>query len=292
MKENFKYIDLHTHSTASDGTCSPTEVAISAKKASLSIIALTDHDTMSGVEECFKKGLELDLSVIAGVEMSCVYKEKEIHILGYLLPSSIFERELNIPKEIFDDLSFFAKERAERNAEIIRRFKNDGIIILENDLNNSNQNAQITRAHFANALIKLGLVKNKAEAFDKYLEYGGKYIPVKNITTTRCMEFLKKHNFFISLAHPFQYKFSDEDLNALISHLIELGLNGIEVYHSTHSASDIKKLVLLADKYKLFPTGGSDFHGENKPGLEIGRGYGDLKIPFELLENILKNKSD
>ena len=89
MKENFKYIDLHTHSTASDGTCSPTEVAISAKKASLSIIALTDHDTMSGVEECFKKGLELDLSVIAGVEMSCVYKDKEIHILGYLLPSSI-----------------------------------------------------------------------------------------------------------------------------------------------------------------------------------------------------------
>ena len=106
------------------------------------------------------------------------------------------------------------------------------------------------------------------------------------------MEFLKKHNFFISLAHPFQYKFSDEDLNALISHLIELGLNGIEVYHSTHSASDIKKLVLLADKYKLFPTGGSDFHGENKPGLEIGRGYGDLKIPLELLENILKNKSN
>ena len=134
MKENFKYIDLHTHSTASDGTCSPAEVAISAKKASLSLIALTDHDTMAGVEECFKKGLELDLSVIAGVEMSCVYKDKEIHILGYLLPSSISKRELNIPKEIFEDLSFFAKERAERNAEIIRRFKNDGIIISENDL--------------------------------------------------------------------------------------------------------------------------------------------------------------
>ena len=131
-------------------------------------------------------------------DWNLIYKDKEIHIMGYLPPSSISKRELNIPKEIFEDLSFFAKERAERNAEIIRRFKNDGIIISENDLNNSNPNAQITRAHFANALIKLGLVKNKAEAFDKYLEYGGKYIPVKNITTIRCMDFLKN---IISLFH-------------------------------------------------------------------------------------------
>lgn len=291
MNNNIKNIDLHIHSTASDGTYSPAAIAILAKEAGLSVIALTDHDTMIGVKECFKNGFELDLPVIAGVEMSCVYKSKEIHILGYLLPDSLSSKDLEIPEEILTDLNFFAQERAERNVEIIERFKKDGIFISEKDLSNGNPNAQITRAHFSNALINLGLVKDKTEAFDKYLEYGGKYIPVKKINTFRCMEFLKKHNFFISLAHPFQYKFSDNELEELLVHLIDLGMEGIEVYHSTHSNVDIKKLYSLADKYNLFPTGGSDFHGGNKPGLHIGKGYGDLKIPFELIQNILTKKA-
>jgi len=283
------YIDLHTHSTSSDGTYSPTDVAVLAKQASLSLIALTDHDTMAGVDECFKKGRELGLFVIPGVEMSCVYEEKEIHILGYLLSASFSQDKPDIPEEIFSDLDFFAKERANRNAEIIKRFKKDGILISENDLNNGNEKAQITRAHFANALINMGVVKNKKEAFEKYLEYGGKYIPVKNITTYRCMEFLTRHNFFISLAHPFQYKFSEKELEKLLLHLKDLGLKGIEVYHSTHSSSDINKLNSLAQKLNLLPTGGSDFHGNNKPGLYIGRGYGDLKIPASIFNDILNS---
>ena len=284
-----KYIDLHTHSTSSDGTYSPTDVAVLAKQASLSLIALTDHDTMAGVNECFKKGLELGLFVIPGVEMSCVYEEKEIHILGYLLSASFSQNKPDIPEEIFSDLDFFAKERANRNAEIIKRFKKDGILISENDLNNGNEKAQITRAHFANALINMGVVKNKKEAFEKYLEYGGKYIPVKNITTYRCMEFLTRHEFFISLAHPFQYKFSEKELEKLLLHLKDLGLKGIEVYHSTHSKADKFKLNSLAQKYNLLPTGGSDFHGSNKPGLYIGRGYGDLKIPASIFNDILNS---
>lgn len=291
MNNNIKYIDLHTHSTASDGTYSPTDVAILAKEAGLSMIALTDHDTMIGVKECFKKGVDLDLPVIAGVEMSCVYKSKEIHILGYLLPASLLPKDIEIPDEVFTDLNFFAKERAERNAEIIERFKRDDIFISEKDLSNGNPNAQITRAHFANALINLGLVKDKTGAFAKYLEYGGKYIPVKKINTFRCMEFLTKHNFFISLAHPFQYKFPDSELEELLVHLIDLGMDGIEVYHSTHSNTDINKLYSLAKKYNLLYTGGSDFHGLNKPGLHIGKGYGDLKIPFELIQTILTKKT-
>lgn len=287
MNNYLKYIDLHTHSTASDGTCSPKDLAVLAKEASLAVIALTDHDTMSGVAECFQKGLELNLPVIPGVEMSCVYKNKEIHILGYLLPASVPQKELHISKEIFTDLNFFSNERAERNAEIINRFAKDGIFIEDKDLYFGDQKTQITRAHFANALIKTGIVQNKTEAFEKYLEYGGKYIPVKKITTKRCMEFLTEHKFFISLAHPFQYKFSDEDLDSLLEHLIKLGLEGIEVYHSTHSAYEIAKLGRLSQKYKLLPTGGSDFHGANKPGLNIGVGYGDLKIPYELFENIM-----
>jgi len=283
------YIDLHTHSTSSDGTYSPTDVAVLAKQASLSLIALTDHDTMAGVDECFKKGRELGLFVIPGVEMSCVYEEKEIHILGYLLSASFSQDKPDIPEEIFSDLDFFAKERANRNAEIIKRFKKDGILISENDLNNGNEKAQITRAHFANALINMGVVKNKKEAFEKYLEYGGKYIPVKNITTYRCMEFLTRHKFFISLAHPFQYKFSEKEFEKLLLHLKDLGLKGIEVYHSTHSKADKFKLNSLAQKYNLLPTGGSDFHGSNKPGLYIGRGYGDLKIPASIFNDILNS---
>ena len=159
------------------------------------------------------------------------------------------------------------------------------------DLVGDNQNTQITRAHFANALIKKGVVADKSEAFFKYLEYGGKYVPVKKITTNRCMEFLTKHHFFISLAHPFQYKFSESELESLLIHLKDLGLNGIEVYHSTHSDEDIKMLHSLAKKYNLLPTGGSDFHGAHKPGLDIGKGYGNLKVPYLLLDNILNHIS-
>ena len=284
-----KYIDLHTHSTASDGSFSPSMVATLAKEANLCAIALTDHDTMAGVDECFKKGLELDLPVIAGVEMSCVYNSKEIHILGYLLPDTFPPKKLHIKEEILADLDFFAKERAERNNEILKRFKKDGIIISIADLVGDNPNTKITRAHFANALIKNGVVADKSEAFFKYLEYGGKYVPVKKITTNRCMEFLSKHDFFISLAHPFQYKFSESELESLLIHLKDLGLNGIEVYHSTHSNEDIKRLHSLATKYNLLPTGGSDFHGAHKPGLDIGIGYGNLKVPYSLLENILNH---
>ena len=282
-----KYIDLHTHSTASDGSFSPSKVAMLAESADMKSIALTDHDTMAGVEECFKMGLQLDLPVIAGVEMSCVYNSKEIHILGYLLPDNFPAKNLHIKDEVLADLEFFARERADRNAEIIDRFKKDGIIISTDDLIGSNPHTQITRAHFANALIKMGIVADTSEAFLKYLEYGGKYIPVKKITTKRCIEFLNTHHFFISLAHPFQYKFSDTQLESLLSHLINSGLNGIEVYHSTHSDEDKKKLNFLAKKYNLFPTGGSDFHGAHKPGLNIGTGYGDLKVPYTILEDIL-----
>lgn len=289
MNTEFNYIDLHTHSTASDGSCSPKEVAKLAAKASLSVIALTDHDTMVGVEECFNAGVGLGIKVIPGVEMSCVYNDKEIHILGYLLPNSDLQSDLHISENIFSDLEFFAKERTERNMEILRRFAKDNIIININDLYAGNPKAQITRAHFANALIKMGLVKDKDEAFKKYLEYGGKYIPVKKITTKRCMDFLNKHNFFISLAHPLLYKFSDTEITKLLTHLRELGMKGIEVFHSTHSKKDISKLNSLSEKYNLLPTGGSDFHGENKPGLYIGKGYGDLKIPYQLLENILNS---
>ena len=289
MNKEFNYIDLHTHSTVSDGSCSPKEVAKLAAKTSLSVIALTDHDTMTGVKECFNAGAELGLRVIPGVEMSCVYLEKEIHILGYLLSPANLNDELHISDDIFSDLEFFAKERAQRNMEIIRRFENDNIIININDLYAGNPKAQITRAHFANALIKMGLVKDKHEAFEKYLEYGGKYIPVKKITTKRCMDFLNKYNFFISLAHPLLYKFSDNELENLLIHLKELGLRGIEVFHSTHSEEDVNKLKALSEKYYLLPTGGSDFHGENKPGLYIGKGYGNLKIPYQLLENILNS---
>ena len=290
MNRKFNLIDLHTHSTASDGSYSPKDLVSLADKASLCVIALTDHDTMSGVEECFNAGVKLGINVIPGIEMSCVYKEKEIHILGYLLPDSISQKEIHISKEIISDLEFFSNERAKRNEEIIKRFADDNIIIDKRDLYAADPHAQITRAHFANVLIKMGIVNNKSEAFEKYLEYGGKYIPVKKITTKRCMEFLNRHNFFISLAHPLLYKFSDEELNELLIHLKDMGLHGIEVFHSTHSRENIQKLSFLAEKYDLLPTGGSDFHGSNKPGLFIGSGYGNLKIPYQLLENILNSR--
>ena len=282
-------IDLHVHSTASDGSLSPAQVAELGKAKNLSAIALTDHDTMAGVAECQKRGEEIGLEVIPGVEMSCVYREQEIHILGYLLPPGFPKNTFLHAQEIFSDLAYFARERENRNAEILRRFERDGIHISREDLlEGSTPNTQITRAHFAKALVKMGLVKERKEAFEYYLVYGGSYIPVKTVTIEKTMDFFKKHGFFISLAHPLQYGFPQEELEELLGLLKEMGMQGMETYYSAYDEAQTAFLLDLSRKYSLIKTGGSDFHGVNKPGLELGTGYGGLKVPGLCLEEMKK----
>ncbi len=278
------YIDLHVHSNASDGTCSPSQVVEAAKKAGLSAIALTDHDTTAGVEEALHAGKTLGIRVIPGTELSCVYQGKEIHILGlfvnYQDPS--FTREL---KELLS-------VRLWRNEEMLRRFQADNFDITIEDLMAGNPDTVITRAHFARVLVEKGYASSMADAFQTYLQYGGKYCLKKElITPEHAMKVLTDNHAFPALAHPVQYKLGREDLETLTATLTNLGLMGLEVYHSSQSQAQSRMLRSIARKYSLLPTGGSDFHGSNKPDISIGTGRGGLHISHLLLEDIEKRLS-
>ena len=272
-------IDLHVHSTASDGTCSPAQVPELAKKAGLAAIALTDHDTVKGVAEAVKAGQALGLRVIPGIELSSNYQGTEIHILGLFVNPQ--------DPDFLKALDRFAAVRQERNQEMLRRFEAAGIHLTKDMLTGSNPDTVITRAHVARALVAEGYASSMDQAFQKYLVYGGRYCPPKNAPDPKTIvETLKANGAFISLAHPMQYKLGDKGLLQLVSSMKSWGMEGLEVYHSSHNSLDIKKLLDLADRFKLLPTGGSDFHGANKPKISIGTGRGNLAVDASLLENI------
>lgn len=275
------YIDLHVHSTASDGTLTPAQVAAEAKRAGLSAIALTDHDTVNGIEEALCAGEKNGVRVIPGVELSCVYQGKEIHILGLF----VNHRDPAFTCQLDELLSV----RIQRNQEMLRRFQADGFDITMDVLTHGNPQTVITRAHFARALVEKGYASSMEKAFQGYLQYGGKYCLRKElITPERAMKVLTGNQAFPALAHPGLYRLGWEATEALIAYLAKLGMKGLEVYHSSHNSFQSGKLRTLARQYGLLPTGGSDFHGSNKPDISIGTGRGGLRLSDLLLEDIEK----
>ena len=279
------FIDLHVHSNASDGTLSPASVVELAAQKGLSAIALTDHDTIEGIPEALEAAKSLPLEVIPGIELSCVYLGEEIHILGLYvdLADKNFITETDTLKDI----------RMKRNTEMIRRFQNAGIDITLSEVQAGNPDTVITRAHFARVLLEKGYVTNMDQAFKKYLSYSGPYCPRKEkITPEHAMKILRDCNASPVLAHPYQYHLGDKKTEELVSCLKEMGLHGLEVYHSSNNQYESGKLKKLAKKYQLFPTGGSDFHGTNKPDIDLGSGRGGLRISALLLDDIKRIRQE
>lgn len=280
-----KFVDLHVHSNASDGTLSPSKVVALAVEKGLCAIALTDHDTIEGIPEALAAAENQALEIIPGIELSCAYLEEEIHILGLYvdLSDEKFRAETNQLKGI----------RIKRNEEIINRFQNAGINITLEEVRAGNPDTVITRAHFARILLEKGYVKSMDQAFKHYLSYNGPYCPRKEkITPEHAMNILKDCNASPVLAHPYQYHLGDKKTEELVSYLKSLGLQGLEVYHSSNNQYESGKLKKLANKYELFPTGGSDFHGSNKPDIELGTGRGGLRISSLLLDDIKKIRQE
>lgn len=279
------FIDLHVHSNASDGTLTPAGVVELAAQKGLSAIALTDHDTIEGIPEALEAAKSLPLEVIPGIELSCVYQGEEIHILGLYvdLADKNFIAETDTLKDI----------RMKRNTEMIHRFQNAGIDITLSEVQGGNPDTVITRAHFARVLLEKGYVKNMDQAFKKYLSYSGPYCPRKEkITPEHAMKMLRDCKASPVLAHPYQYHLGDKKTEELVSYLKDMGLHGLEVYHSSNNQYDSGKLKKLAKKYQLFPTGGSDFHGTNKPDIDLGTGRGGLRISALLLDDIKRIRQE
>lgn len=278
------YIDLHVHSSASDGSLTPEEVVTLAKNAGLRYFALTDHDTVDGVEraiQCADKLEEID--VIPGIELSCYYQNREIHIVGLFV---------DYKNQIFlDELQKLQRVREGRNEKMIQNFIDADIPLTLEELQHGSPNSVITRAHFARVLVEKGICKNKTDVFDKYLGVGCPfYLPKPQVTPEHVLNLIKTAGGVAILAHPYSYKFSKTEVETLLDDLIPLGLSGMECYYSTYDIGQMQELRNIAMSKKLLVSGGSDFHGVIKPDISIGTGRGNLRIPEKLLDAINKKR--
>lgn len=284
-----KYVDLHVHSNASDGTLTPAEVVKLAASLSLSAIALTDHDTISGISEARTAALllgdsENPLRIIAGTEISAAYQKRDIHILGLFLDT---ENRL-----LQDSLHAAVAKREERNEKMAANLRGAGIDITVDKLKAAEGEAVLTRAHFAKYMTEHKFTKSNKEAFDRYLNDSSPYyVPRDYLSPAEAISLIHQAGGLAVLAHPLLYKYNLEQLDAMISLLTECGLDGIEAIYSLNTGFDEGIVRRFANRYNLVITGGSDFHGSNKPDISLGTGKGNLKIPdtiLEALENRLK----
>jgi len=276
-----KTIDLHVHSTYSDGTLTPEELVILAKKQGLSAMALTDHDTIVGVAEAVEAGSKYNIEIIPGIELSAAYGSKEIHIVGLYVDYK--DKAFNDALEQLRDI------RNERNIKIIEKFKEKGIKISFNEMKQLYGNAVITRAHFADYLLAKGYIKSRSEAFERYIgENGPCYISREKLTPEDTIKLITAAHGVPILAHPTLYHLGNSEMDKLLKYLCKVGLKGIEAIYSTYSIGEELQIKKLARENHLIISGGSDFHGTNKPYLNLGTGRGHLCIPYEVLDNIKK----
>ncbi|MFC1499392.1 PHP domain-containing protein [Candidatus Zixiibacteriota bacterium] len=272
-------IDLHAHTTASDGSLSPAQLVEAALRAGLAAIGVTDHDTADAVPEAMEAGASLGIRVVPGIEISCVLEGGTLHILGY---------EFNISETRFSKgVDRLKLAREERNPKIIRNLRELGIPITMEQVEERAGGGVVGRPHIAKALLDLGTVKTVQEAFDSYLandspayEHKFRYEPAV------AFEMIKGAGGIPVMAHPYQTRRKGEDLRQLVSDLTEQGLEGIEVLYSRHSPEQVEFYSELAREFDLVPTGGTDFHGKTKPDIALGTGSGDLKVPLSILNGI------
>ena len=283
-------VDLHTHSTKSDGTFSPEELIRYAQAKGLSAIALTDHDTADGIEEALKTAQILREEaqvpsgssspavpdVIPGVELSTQYRGRDIHVVGLFIDwrNSGFNTRLRE----------FADARIYRNQKMCRLLTEGGYPVNYEELLSFFPDTVVTRAHFAQYMLEKGFISSIDEAFRKLIgDDCPFFVPREKISPQDGVSFLLQYGAVPVLAHPLQYKMSDDQLCELLASLCGYGLSGIEVYYSGYKPADTAYLSRLAEKFGLLPSGGSDFHGSRKKGLDLGTGYGRLYVPDTLL---------
>ncbi len=277
-------IDLHVHSTASDGSMSPSGLVRYAKASGLEVIALTDHDTVEGVEEALREGRSIGLEVLPGIEIGVDFK-REMHILGYF--------DSNDYMNISSRLSFFQENREKRNYKVINRLREMGFAITMDEVRKKAEGGIVGRPHIAKVLQEKGYVLSVADAFDRYLAYGKPaYFKKDKLTPREGIEEIARAGGVAVLAHPILLNFQLQELDKLLEELASYGLKGIEAYYTDNTGYFTRKTIEFAEKHKLLVTGGTDFHGTFKPDIKIGKGYGNLTVPYKLLQELKKAISE
>lgn len=274
-----KYIDLHVHTTCSDGMFSPEEAVEYAAKIPLAAIAITDHDTTEAIPKAEAAARAYNLEIIPGVELSVEMPQRvglELHILGYFLEyqnSSFQER-----------LSYFRQKRHERAQLILEKLRGLNVYIEGNKfIERTNDNA-IGRLHFAQALLEEGYVNNIQESFQRYIGFGKPaYVPKVRLSPAEAIEMITRIKGIPVLAHPYFAEINRD----VIQYLVDLGMKGIEVFHSKHSNTDTERFIQCAREFNLLITGGSDCHGEIDKNEAL---MGNLMVPYEILERMREYK--
>jgi len=270
-------VDLHTHSTASDGTLSPSELIHEAKRIGLKAIALTDHDTTQGLEEAYLASQKYDLEFIPGCELSVQFKGMT-HILGLWL-----QRDAPVLNDAF---VFLQKKRKQRNVLIIEKLNRLGIDITYAEVQKKAKGT-IGRPHIAQVLTEKKVTRSVQEAFEVFLNNKGKaYVPKEKFSPEQAIKLLKQEQATVILAHPFSLNLSPLDLEKELIYLKELGLDGIEAFYSEHSPELTQTYLHLAQKLDLQVSGGSDFHGQNKPHIKLGVGKNNLNLSYVLVQRL------
>ena len=275
-------IDLHVHTNTSDGSETPENAVKLAKELGLRAIAITDHDTAAGVKAAQAAGEKYGLEVVAGMELGCGWYGREIHMLAYDI-----DPDAQCLKATLD---WIVSDREERNRRMAEMMSADGIKVDADELKIKHPGAIIGRPHFALCLIEQGYANSVSEAFHKYLDPGRKYYIRRNfLSIEEAAGMIVKAGGKPVIAHPGQYKLTDERMTELMQRGRDAGVVGLECYYSGYDDGQVAEYLSLAEKYGFTPTGGSDWHGKHKTNIFLGSGKnGELNIPYEILENLRK----
>lgn len=270
-----KYCDLHLHTCFSDGTLTPQELVIKSKKAGLSCVAITDHDTTRAIAPAQEQAVESSIEVISGIELTAEHKGIEIHMLGYLL-------DHNAPA-LIERIKILDENRVERVHKITEKLRAIGVPLDADEVFKIAEGGTVGRLHIARALKQQGLVATLQEAFQKYIgDKGPAFVLGFRFSPEEAIDLIKRSGGVPVLAHPYLLR-NDE----LIPEFVQYGLMGLEIYYPEHSQGMVNFYLDLAKKYGLLATGGSDYHGEVKPDVKIGC----VKINYSLVEKLKEAKA-
>ncbi len=279
-------IDLHTHTTFSDGSLTPTQLVEEATALGLTAVAVTDHDTIDGLPEALAAGERLGIRVVPGVEINLEHERITMDMLGYFLggrPGAELEAELA-------ELRLY---RDERNRRIVERLAELGYPLGPDDLAAAAGDGAVGRPHIGEALVRRGYVGSISEAFERFLSRGAPaWVDRRRLSLGAALRLLRASGGLPVLAHPGIIRTDAAGLEHIVREAARLGVAGIECYYPLHDEATVAFCLALADKYALVPTGGSDYHGSVKPDARLGIGSAGLPLPDELLTRLERQPVD
>ena len=272
-------IDLHCHSTFSDGSLPPEQLVDDAVGIGLSALALTDHDTVAGLPRFLAAGAGKPIRLVPGVELSVDCAHGVMHMLGYWMDTD--------HPELVRQMEWIRDGREMRNRDILEKLNALGFAMSWEEVASFAGEDVVGRPHFAQVMLQKGYAKDKNEAFDKWLGDGKPaYADRPRLSAETAVALVRSARGVAVLAHPFTLRIGKEAMANLFRSLAEAGLSGVECYYSEHSSDLTREYLAMARQANLVPTGGSDFHGEVSPGIRLGTGFGGLNVPDEVLPEL------